>query len=392
MEIKHIFKDVNRAFNFILNKERLIVENRIMPLVISPHKRFRSNPFQTFFNDADDDKFIMTRLQSGCYSLKPNLRNRAYLFRGQNTFFDPSKPSLFRSGAQRFLLESIAYQEMFYTIYSHPLVQLLDAGINLQGCSFPIEMNLYGLTQHYYNKTSLMDLTSSIDVAKFFAVTDYDSQSDRYAPHIKNDVGVIYFYQIGYDSFWRDNVKTIGLQIFPRSYVQRGFLRDMSKLENFNKLPNTSYVKFYHNAQISRNIYDKFHGGKGLFPEDILEKHWKSKEEKTISRVTFNYNVRKNPNDNSSENRAELERNGWRIEDYSPSFSPEELHSYYQDIKNGWWEEFCGKIFIPFDKDGSLKKDMISAKNKPEYEWAFREDVERSDNFMPGLVGHELHY
>ena len=69
------------------------------------------------------------------------------------------------------------------------------------------------------------------------------------------------------------------------------------------------------------------------------------------------------------ENRAELERNGWRIEDYSPSFSPEELHSYYQDIKNGWWEEFCGKIFIPIDKDGSLKKDMISAKNKPEYEW-----------------------
>lgn len=188
MEIKHIFKDVNCAFNFILNKERLIVENRKKPLVISPHRRFRSNPFQTFFNDADDDKFIMTRLQSGRYSLKPNLRNRAYLFRGQNTFFDPSKPSLFRSGAQRFLLESIAYQEMFYTIYSHPLVQLLDAGINLQGCSFPIEMNLYGLTQHYYNKTSLMDLTSSIDVAKFFAVTDYDSQSDRYAPHIKNDV------------------------------------------------------------------------------------------------------------------------------------------------------------------------------------------------------------
>lgn len=118
MEIKHIFKDVNRAFNFILNKERLIVENRIMPLVISPHKRFRSNPFQTFFNDADDDKFIMMRLQSGCYSLKPNLRNRAYLFRGQNTFFDPSKPSLFRSGAQRFLLESIASRDVLYDILS----------------------------------------------------------------------------------------------------------------------------------------------------------------------------------------------------------------------------------------------------------------------------------
>ena len=129
MLAKHIFKDINHACNFILNKEKSLLEKRHPPLVISPHRALKFNPFQIFFNDADDDKFVMTRLQSGRYSLKPNLRNRYYLFRGQNKYFNPSKPSMFRSGAQRFLLENIAYQEMFYTIYSHPLVQLLDAGI-----------------------------------------------------------------------------------------------------------------------------------------------------------------------------------------------------------------------------------------------------------------------
>jgi hypothetical protein len=50
-------------------------------------------------------------------------------------------------------------------------------------------------------------------------------------------------------------------------------------------------------------------------------------------------------------------------------------------------------VFLPNHcKDGSLKKDMLSAKNKPEYEWAFREDVERPDNFIPGNVGRELLY
>ena len=391
MIVDHIFKDINHACNFVLNKEKNLLEKRRPPLVISPRRALKFNPFQVFFNDADDDKFVVTRLQSGRYSLKPNLRNRYYLFRGQNKYFNPSKPSMFRSGAQRFLLENIAYQEMFYTIYSHPLVQLLDAGIILQGHKFSFEMNLYGLTQHYYNKTSLLDLTASEDVAKFFAVTDYSAENDSYTPHVQNGIGVLYYYEIGFDSFWKDQLKTIGLQVFPRSFLQKGFLRDMSKTENFNDFPQVSAVKFYHNASISKKIFDKFHGGKDLFPIDILEKHWKNRSSNVISQVTYDYNARNNPHDNILRNRRELEEKGWRIADYSPSFSSDELHSYYQDIKNGWWEDFCSKIFIPVDKDGSFMKDMLSIENLPEYEWAFKEEVNRPDNFKMGMVGKELY-
>ena len=40
---------------------------------------------------------------------------------------------------------------MFYLILSHPLVQLLDLGVVLNGELVRFEMNLYGLIQHYYN-------------------------------------------------------------------------------------------------------------------------------------------------------------------------------------------------------------------------------------------------
>lgn len=43
-------------------------------------------------------------------------------------------------------------------------------------------MNLYGLTQHYYNKSCLLDLTSNPQVAAFFATSIYDAKTDSYIP------------------------------------------------------------------------------------------------------------------------------------------------------------------------------------------------------------------
>ena len=64
---------------------------------------------------------------------------------------------------------------------SHPLVQLLDLGVELNGQQFRFEMNLLGLTQHYYNKTCFLDMTSSPQVTAFFATTDYDWKTDTYS-------------------------------------------------------------------------------------------------------------------------------------------------------------------------------------------------------------------
>ena len=50
----------------------------------------------------------------------------------------------------------------------HPIVQLLGIkGFELCGHPMKLQANLYGLAQHYYNKTTEVDFSSSLDVAAF---------------------------------------------------------------------------------------------------------------------------------------------------------------------------------------------------------------------------------
>lgn len=125
-------------------------------------------PYSGYFNNAPSESFVMSRLASGRYSLKPNLHERKFLFRGETEFHSPCTPSLFRKNEQKQYIEELAIgQEMELLMLSHPLVQLLDLGVELNGQQFRFEMNLLGLTQHYYNKTCFLDMTSSPQVAAF---------------------------------------------------------------------------------------------------------------------------------------------------------------------------------------------------------------------------------
>ena len=58
-------------------------------------------PYSGYFNNAPSESFVMSRLASGRYSLKPNLRERKYLFRGETEFHSPCTPSLFRKNKQK---------------------------------------------------------------------------------------------------------------------------------------------------------------------------------------------------------------------------------------------------------------------------------------------------
>ena len=54
-----------------------------------------------------------------------------------------------------------------------------------------------------------------------------------------------------------------------------------------------------------------------------------------------------------------------------PSFTPAELDEYYQDIKNGFWEEFCNKIYFAGKNGEKLKTAFLNIPNREEYKWAF---------------------
>lgn len=419
---EYIFDNIDEALKYVLETEQRALKqdaHRQEPaMIMRPFPGMFSQPFtdemvqrayvpvdsldyplSAWFNNADADKFVMTRLQSGRYSLKPNLRHRKFLFRGESEFHNPCKPNMSRNPHQRcFTAEMIRGHEMRILMMSHPLVQLLDLGVELCGMVYRFEMNLFGLTQHYYNKTSFLDLTSDPQVAAFFASTKYDWKTDTYSPIEDEDSkpGVLYYYSLNIDEdFGVQNdgrmspLSTIGLQVFPRSGRQRGFLYDLRPNENFNDVARVNAVRFRHNADIARRIYTQYDGGKKLFPDDILMQHWNcvNKDKDIISNRTVLMNKIDNPQMTLAEVESEVRSLGFDIREYVPRFTREELDAYYAAVKEeGLWADFCSKIHIPGDKDGKMMQALQSLPSDPIYRWAFERDDSHVAEFEKGYV------
>lgn len=399
-----IFDNIYKAKDYILRLEQSELSAdklrwEVIPS-ICPFPERLWHPKVAYLNEADEDKFIMKRLQSRRYSLSPNLKSRKFLFRGETEFHAPCKPSLFRDAEKTYFLDSLIYgQEMFRLILSHPLVQLLDMGIDLNGHRVQFEMNLYGLTQHYYNKTSLLDLTSDIDVALFFATHSYDWERDSYSPLIdeSHEPGVLYYYDLNCltDFLFSSGLSTIGLQVFPRSGRQKGFLYEARESNvNFNRLPQVHAVRFKHNAEIAQEISDKMREeGRQLFPRDILEDHWSRRhplrmQEKRVSYDAVLINKIFNKEETFDSLRMKLENEyGIEVADYKPVLTEDELHQYYEDVRSdNLWEKFCDQIYIPGDKDGKMMADLRSVPKHTQYEWAFKEDVPSKLDYNQGYL------
>lgn len=408
---EYIFEDIDQALEYVLETERRAlaadenrqkpIEMRREPFLFVPPIPIDSMdyPLSAWFNDADEDKFVMTRLMSGRYSLKPNLKNRKFLFRGESEFHYPCKPNLCRNPKQkRFTAEMVRGQEMQLLMMSHPLVQLLDTGVELCGEVYRFEMNLFGLTQHYYNKTSFLDLTSDPHVAAFFATTDYDYNTDTYSPIVdeSHKPGVLYYYSLDINEDFgkpagtmKSPLSTIGLQVFPRSGRQKGFLYFMRPDENFNDVARLNAVRFKHNAAIAKRICDSFDNGERLFPDDILMQHWKGtyKDSNVISRRTVLMNMINNPMMTFDEVETEIRSLNFEIQDYRPVFTDEEMDVYYEAVQHGdMWADFCRQIYIPGDKQGNMMSELMNLPNNPKYRWAFERDDNHVIDYNQGFV------
>lgn len=398
-----IFDNIYEAKDYILRLEqRVLSADKLRWEVIPSMYPFPESLWHSkvaHFNSADEDKFIMKQLQSGRYSLSPNLKSRKFLFRGEAEFHDPCKPSLFRDAKKTYFLDQLIYgQEMFRLILSHPLVQLLDMGIDLNGHRAQFEMNLYGLTQHYYNKTSLLDLTSDIDVALFFATHNYDWKTDSYSPLLDEtrEPGVLYYYELNCLTGFLpgSGLSTIGLQVFPRSGRQKGFLYNCERDFNFNTHPQVHAVRFKHNAEIAREISDKMREeGRELFPHDILEDHWSQRhplrmQEKRVSYDAVLINEMFNEEETFDSVRMKLENEyGIEVADYKPVLTEDELHQYYEEVRSSdLWGRFCDQIYIPGDRDGKMMADLRNVPEHPMYEWAFKEDIPSKVDYDQGYL------
>jgi hypothetical protein len=396
------FEDVNEAFDYILelerdayNRDTLLqdIENQRYFYDLVSHQ-FRvpwASPFVANNHEFSipEDGFIVNQNElhsNGVFhfTLKPNLRGRKFLFRGQSKDYPgPCVPNLFRKKEQTYFLDPLIWgQEMIMLLNSHPLIKCLQDGVEIMHDLFRIFMNKYGLTQHYYNKTSFLDLTSNVETAKFFATTGYDRKTDRYFPiHDSDALGVIFCYELQMPGAMtrRNNdysLSVIGKQVFMRSGAQHGFLLDMAKGLDFKKLPEVGMFYFRHKNSISDEIFKRSDYGKKYFAMDILQESWetiykKRWENRIVSEDAVRLNVSFNKGETFESICEKLKAEGIEIDKHKPEFSQDLLNDYFNSIKNGWWEEFCSDIYF-LGGDGALYKDcLMNIPKKPKYKSAF---------------------
>lgn len=220
-----------------------------------------------------EDKFeIVSNRSVGDESLYllPVAQSYAYLFRGQGAFHNPCLPTLYRKKitTEEVFINRIRIEEFWLMLQQYPQVRyFIDRGLNV---------DYVGLAQHYGLKTDVLDLTSSLKVALFFAMCDYVEDTDSYMPKTddtKTYIGYLYAYPFMNELIPNTNeqrlkqlrVMPIGLQPFKRPGDQRGFSIHLESGKNFV----APVFSFEYTAKDSHDIYEQF---KNVFVADDLSR------------------------------------------------------------------------------------------------------------------------
>jgi hypothetical protein len=344
------------------------------------------NPYIAYTNDAQNDQFLLNRLGSQRYCLKPNLAERPFLYRGQSKMYPRIVSSFERPDengltSERKLVSNLKYADFLTLLKSHPLFRMFDNGINLDGFGETvfIEMNYYGLAQHYGFNTGLIDFSSDISVSAFFACTKYLGH-DKYEVFMPADAlsyGVVYVHHINPDTTFKGPFSSIGLQVFPRSGVQKGFFfQEVQNLIDVNEA--VVAYPFRHEAVENQKIFDRWQGGALLFPDDELSSiSQQILDSKDVSLRGFAYNLYVNPRDDMNANLEKCERYGINVnKNLHYVFTEALLDKYYRNICNGWWENFCNQINFSCNEEKAkkMKTSLLELPKNHNYEQFFNKD------------------
>lgn len=396
--IENPFDNINDAVAYIKGMEDEAYEKDKLLRDIANEKYFYdvnqgqfrihwASPYVSVYKNCYPSRsFLVNQMDTGFFSLKPNLYHKKFLYRGQSNYYPgkPCVPNLFRDpkhNDKRYYLDFLIFShEMELVIKTHPLVQLLEQGIDILHDDFKIRMNYPGLAQHYYNKSNLLDLTSDVDVMKFFATTGYDRENDEYYPlRDCKDIGVIYCYELRYPEAFQQHkgyaLKTIGKQVPMRSGSQSGFLLEMEYGVDFKTLPEVTAIYFKHDNKIAGEIFEQSEKGEFYFGKDFLQHAWKYKlkdrfARRVISRKTVEYNVSLNPKETFDSICRKLSDMGITVDDFDPCLSEEELDMYYQTAVEDWYS-FCDDIHFYGPEDELYREELRNLPNRDEYKWAF---------------------
>lgn len=254
-------KEVKESIQLYNEKNQFDYENRQDEFSLKLFNQPIEN-FEIIKNERNNKLYVM-----------PCINNVPLLYRGQSQEFTPCLPTLYRQNPTpiQIFIERLRLTEFKHLLLSHPLVKhYIDKGFNL---------DIEGLAQHYGLKTEILDFSSDIDIALFFAMCPYDSELDDYTIPKWDGImqGIIYVLNpILYDTramsinhcdIFIDKVEPIGLQPFERPAAQRGF---GVRLRQGEHLCRVRVFDFEYTKEEAEEYYNKFCELSNLWIKDEL--------------------------------------------------------------------------------------------------------------------------
>lgn len=328
----------------------------------------------------DKNKFPVIRLASGKYSIKPNITQQNFLYRGESSYYPESKSKFGREWTHaKGILANVQVDELYCALRTtHPLYQLLAKGVEVSDNEVIRIENPIAIATVYGMTTSQHHLSSDLDVALFYATTDYNPADGTYAQHQITDVdvtkvGCIFLFNIALPMGQIPMLTTAGYLPFSRMKEQKTFLFNLGRDIDFTTVPLNRKLYFRHSEESDKKYSQLFNSGEGLNPNDEISAIVKRiLGSKNISERAFKANLRNNPSEQESKNFKELTEIGISITSDEFAFTSDDLVAYYQRINNGFWTEFCSCLdFSTFKNPEEVMAVFTDLPNNPNYQKYF---------------------
>lgn len=223
--------------------------------------------------------FEPMRMEDGTHILMPLSPAQHSYYRGESSYHEDCRPSLFRKGMTEadIFVERVKRCELELMMQQYPITDLFANSIQAQApdktwIPIPFRIGYDGMAQHYGIKTEFMDLTLEPWTAAFFAATKYDDATDTYTPIEDTDTyrdGAFYLRNempLPNPSFSRIDV--VGMQPLLRPGRQSAYVFRMNQGENFNTMAQKDH--FRHDAAVNRQIFEYANNGNKLFPKELI--------------------------------------------------------------------------------------------------------------------------
>lgn len=327
----------------------------------------------------DDDVFLLNRTASGLFTLKPNITNQPCLYFGDNDYHRILQPKWNTLKREDYLIENVLREELELTMLSHPLYNLFLHGVPTRRQLVRI-VNPFGNAMAYGFPSPMIPLTSSLDVAAFFATHRRDEETGRWTAIPERDsnghvnVGVLYVLELALPFPMMLGLSCIGAQAFSRPGRQRLFGLNITSGENFNEHRFVYGLQFRQKPDEVAGLEAQFSGGALLTPDELIARKADDiLHTRTISEEAFELNCRNNPRDDRNENRRRIEQAGVQIVNRPlHGFTADELAAEFYPTALERWNDLFGNVVAAHPGFDKLLDDLKAFPNTADGHKFFR--------------------